>query len=194
MHKMLTLYYSPGACSFAVHLMLLEKHLQFTLKKVSLLTHTTEDGVSLATINPKNYVPVLVLDNGKVLTEVVVILSYVEDANYKDLELLCFISSELHKTFGAFFNKKTPEEYKVIAREKLSLRLDYIETILSNNKYLIGDTFCAADAYLFTILRWLKFVDSGLAIESWPAINNYYNVLTQRPTIQTALEVEHIPA
>jgi len=191
---MLTLYYSPGACSFAAHIMLLEKKLQFALNKVSLLTHETENGVSLASINPKNYVPVLVLDDGKVLTEVVVILSYIEDANYKDLELLCFVASELHKGFGAFFNKKTPEEYKVIAREKLTLRLNYVESILVKNKYLMGDTFCAADAYLFTILRWLKFVDTGLSIESWPTINNYYNLLTQRPAIQTALEVEHIPA
>jgi glutathione S-transferase len=136
MHKMLTLYYSPGACSLAVHIMLLEKKLQFTLNKVSLPTHITEDGLSLATINPKNYVPILVLDDGKVLTEVVVILSYVEDANYKDLELLCFISSELHKSFGAFFNKKTPEEYKVIARDKLALKLDYVESVLTKNKYL----------------------------------------------------------
>jgi glutathione S-transferase len=174
--------------------MLLEKKLPFALKKVSLLTHLTEDGVSLASVNPKNYVPVLVLDNGKVLTEVVAILSYIENENYQDLEILCFISSELHKSFGAFFNKKTPEEYKQIVRERLSVRLDYIENILSKNKYLTGDNFCAADAYLFTILRWLKFVDSGLSIESWPSINNYYNLLTQRPTIKTALEAEHIPA
>ncbi len=191
---MLTLYYSPGACSFGVHIMLLEKNLPFTLKKVSLLTHATEDGVDLATINPKNYVPILVLDDGKILTEVVAILSYVENENYKDLEILCFISSELHKAFGAFFNKNTPEEYKVIVRARLKSRLDYVENILSKNNYLMGDTFCAADAYLFTILRWLKFVDSGLSIESWSAINDYYNLLSQRPTIKAALEVEHIPA
>lgn len=191
---MLTLYYSPGACSFAVHIMLLEKGLQFTLKKVNLLTHLTEDGVDLATINPKNYVPVLVLDDGKVLTEAVVVLSYVEDANYKDLEFLCFVSSELHKNFGAFFNKNTPEAYKEIAREKLARRLNYVESVLAKNKYLMGDTFYAADAYLFAILRWLKFVDTGLSIESWPAINNYYNLLTQRPAIKAALESEHIPA
>lgn len=188
---LLTLYYSPGACSLAVHIALREQNTEFTLKKVNLLTHVTEDGINLEAINPKNYVPVLVLQNGKILTEIVAILSSLED-NYNNLEILCFISSELHKSFGPFFNKNTPEEYKVIAREKLSIRLKYIENILTNNKYITGDTFCVADAYLFAILRWLKLVDTGLSIETWPHINSYYNMLLQRPTIKSALEAEHI--
>lgn len=191
---MLTLYYSPGACSLAVHIMLCEKNLQFTLNKVNLLTHLTADGVALATINPKNYVPVLVLEAGIVLTEIVAVMCYLDDTNLENLEILCFISSELHKSFGAFFHKETPQEYKILVREKLSSRLKYVESLLTKHKYLTGDTFCAADAYLFTILRWLKFIDTGLKIESWPSINNYYITLTQRPSIQIALEAERIRA
>lgn len=187
-----TLYYSPGACSLAVHITLLEKKLDFALKKVNLATHLTEDGIELATINPKNYVPVLVLADGQVRTEIVAILSSLENTEYKTIESLSFISSELHKSFGPFFNKKTPEEYKTIAKEKLQTRFDYVEKVLSENEFFNGNKFSVSDAYLFTILRWLKLVKTGLAIESWPHIYNYYNKLSQRPSIQAAIEVERI--
>ncbi|HSX21005.1 MAG TPA: glutathione binding-like protein [Gammaproteobacteria bacterium] len=188
-----TLYYSPGACSLSVHITLIEKKLDFALKKVNLATHLTEDGVELATINPKNYVPVLVLADGNVHTEVVAILSSLENTEYKTIESLSFISSELHKSFGPFFNKKTPEEYKVIAREKITNRFNYVEAVLSRSEYFNGSTYSACDAYLFTILRWLKLLkDTGLSIATWPTITTYYDKIAQRPAVQAAIEVEHI--
>lgn len=187
-----TLYYSPGACSLAAHIMLCEKRIDFALKKVDLATHLTEDGIALATINPKNYVPVLVLADGQVLTENPALLSYLGNTDYKTIELLSFISTEIHKSFGPFFNKNAPEEYKLIAKDKLNVRFNYVESILAQSKYLNGSDFSAPDAYLFTMLRWLKYVKTGLDIESWPNINSYYNKLSQRPSILAALEVEHI--
>jgi hypothetical protein len=47
--------------------------------KVDLKTHRTEDGRDYTMINPKGYVPALVLDNGDTLTENVAILSWIAD-------------------------------------------------------------------------------------------------------------------
>ena len=80
----------------------------------------------LSSVNPKNQVPVLELDNGQRLTEGPVIVQYLADQRpgsglvpppgtmerYRVQEWLNFITSELHKTFGPMFRPTTPEEFK----------------------------------------------------------------------------------
>ena len=73
------LYFSPGACSLSPHIALREAGLSFEMVKVDLSTKQTADGTDFKTINPKGYVPVLQLDDGKVLTEGPAIVQYIAD-------------------------------------------------------------------------------------------------------------------
>ena len=73
------LYYAPGACSLAPHIVLREAGCNFDLEKVNLGKKTTKTGKDYNQINPKGSVPALELDNGQVLTEVAVILQYIAD-------------------------------------------------------------------------------------------------------------------
>ena len=57
------LYFSPGACSLAPHIVLREAGFQFDLERVNLANKETASGVDFRTINPKGYVPALQLDN-----------------------------------------------------------------------------------------------------------------------------------
>ncbi len=194
---MVTLYYSPGACSLGVHVTLLEKQQAFNLKKVNLKDGLVEDGTLLKDINPKGYVPTLMLENGKVLTEAAAILSYLEavDDPFERAEIysaLTFISSELHKGFSPFFNKATPEEYKDMTRARLQKRLDFVDQLLAKQKFIAGQKYTAADAYLFTILRWVKLVNTGLEFTSWPNIVKYYDMIAQRDAVKKALETEQL--
>src|SRR3712207_468321 len=73
------LYYSPGACSLAVHIVAREADLEFDLVKVDLLKHRTENGSALTSVNPKNYVPAIELDDGQILTEVAALVQWVAE-------------------------------------------------------------------------------------------------------------------
>ena len=104
---MLTLYYSPGACSQAPHILLHEIGLEHDAKKVDLKAKTLEDGSDYLKINPKGAVPALQLESGEVLTENAVVLQYIGDRTgwpevlpplgnfrrYRVLELVNFITT-----------------------------------------------------------------------------------------------------
>src|SRR5207247_9710439 len=74
------LYYAPGACSMAPHVVLREAGYKFDLEKVDIPNKKTAGGEDYWKINPKGYVPALKLDDGQVLTEVQLICQYLAAA------------------------------------------------------------------------------------------------------------------
>ncbi len=196
------LYYSPSACSLSPHIVLRECGLKFELVKVDLKAKKTEVGQDYLNINPKGYVPALVLDSGELLTEGPVIVQYIADlapgkkmapvagtmARYRLQEWLNFISSEFHKTIGAFFNPDLAESTKKTLTEKLLKRLDFTEKQLAKTPFLMGEHFTAADAYLFTILRWTGKINFDLT--PWPHLVKFLETVNARPAVQSALKAE----
>ena len=196
------LYYSPGACSLSPHIVLREMGLTFELEKVDLQSKKTESGSDFRSVNPNGYVPLLALDDGQVLTEGPAIVQYLADRapearlapeagtmeRYRLVEWLNFISTELHKAFAPLFNPKTPEEWKAIVNDLIAARLAYVEKKLDGQAYLMGDNFTVADAYLFTVLSWGKWV--GVDIGRWTTLQSYTNRISSRPTVQAALRAE----
>jgi glutathione S-transferase len=196
------LYYSPGACSLSPHIVLREAGYKFDAEQVDLGTKKTKSGDDYTKINPKGYVPALQLDNGELLTEGVAIANYLADQKpesnllpknggmerYRAQEWLTFISSEIHKTFGPLFNPKTPDAFKTMALERLGQRFDYLNKQLEGKKFLMGDQFSAADAYLFTVASWAPHLKVDLA--KWPAVKAYVDRIAARPAVQAALKAE----
>src|SRR3954469_12529751 len=135
------LYYAPGACSQAPHILLHEIGLSHDAIRVDLKAKTIEGGRSYLEINPKGAVPALELDNGEVLTENAVILQYLGDRSaatdvlptlgqfrrYRVLEMVNFITTELHKRFGILFDSQASDETKAYAKEAVGKKLDYID-------------------------------------------------------------------
>jgi len=200
------LYFSPGACSLASHIALLEAALPFTADKVDMRTRQTSDGRDFTTVNPNGYVPSLELDNGEILNEGQAILQYIADQKpgaqlapsagtmprYRLIEWLSFISSELHKGFGPLLRPGGPEDTKTSIRDKLGLRLGYVAKHLASRQYLVGDHFTVADAYLYTILTWTRI--AGIDLSAWPVLAAYRDRIQQRPAVQAARAAEGLKA
>jgi glutathione S-transferase len=196
------LFYSPGACSLAPHIVLHESGLAFEGVLASTKTHQLADGSDYYAVNPLGYVPFLVLADGRTLREGQVISQYIADQvpasglapaagtweRYKLQEWLSFISSELHKGFSPLFNPATPEDYKPLVKERLLQRLTWLDGELAGKDYLMGSTFTVADAYLFTVTNWAGFVKLDIA-----ALANLAAVrarIAARPAVQAAMKAE----
>jgi glutathione S-transferase len=195
------LYYSPGACSLSVHIVLREGKFKFDIEKVDLAAKRTEGGEDYLAINPKGYVPALRLDDGTVMTEANVILQYLADQKprrglapkprtperYKLMEWLTFTSSELHKALGDFFNPKMTPEWREAKLERLGKRFDYLEKALGGDQYLMGE-FTIADAYLFNILNWTNLHKVDMA--GWPNLQAFILRVAERPAVRKAMKAE----
>lgn len=196
------LYYMPGACSLAPHIVANEAGIALDLVRVDGKTKKTEHDQDFLATNPNGYVPTLAFDDGRTLTEAQLVVQYLADRNpgsglmppagemarYRVQQWLAFVSSELHKSFGPFFKPGTPEETKTANREHLGKRLRYVDEQLAGKSYLTGETFTAADAYLWTILNWSKFASIELA--AYPNIQKFMGTVAARPAVLKSLQEE----
>jgi len=196
------LYYAPGACSQAPHIILHELGLHHDSARVNFPSKTLDDGSSYLNVNPKGAVPALELDNGEVLTENSVILQYLGDRagspellppvgdfrRYKVLEWMNYIATELHKGFGPLWNPATSDEMKQQTRNVVAGKFDYVEQRLGEGPYLMGERLTLADAYLFVVLGWAKVHQIDLS--RWPGLTAYRERMKQRPSVRQVLEFE----
>ncbi|MDR3492540.1 MAG: glutathione transferase GstA [Gammaproteobacteria bacterium] len=197
------LYYSKGACSLAVRIIINELNIPCEYEAVNLKTKITETGADFLTINPKGSVPTLLLDDKQVLTENGVIQQYLADhyagekllplvpnmRRYRVLEWLNFVTTELHKGCSPLFNPEIPQEIKdKIFIPNLKRKFDFVENNLKDNTFLLGQEFCLADGYLFVILNWLPSFKIDISV--WPRMSIYFAALKNRESIHKSLQQE----
>jgi glutathione S-transferase len=195
------LYYARGACSLATHIVLYETGQSFTTRSTDTKTKRMDDGSDFFAINPNGYVPVLELDNGERLTEAAVTLQYLAEqhpasgllptdglARYRTLEWLNFVATEVHKSFTPLFTANTPDDYKPVAREKVSKRLAYVNQRLEGHSFLLAEQYTIADPYLFVVSNWARFVEVDLT--PFTHLVKYRERVAQRPAVQAAMRAE----
>ena len=195
------LYYSPGACSQAPHILLHEIGLEHDAARVDLKEKKLEDGSDYLAINPKGAVPALQLDSGEVLTENAVILQYLGDRaswpevlpplgdfrRYRVLETVNFITTELHKRFGFLFNPEATDAMKQLVTADLGKKLDYLSKRLGSGPFLFGDNLTLGDPYLFVITGW---TEKFLGLDSWPNLSAFHQRMMKRPAVRKVLSFE----
>lgn len=198
------LYYKPGACSMASHIILNELGVSFDLDKTDTDANTTEAGGDFLRISPNGYVPALVTDDGDIITENPAVLQYLADqspdaglappngtlARTRVQEMLNFISSELHTSFGPFFSgRELDDARRKTADAGVQRRAAHIERSLADGRdFLMGDTFTVADAYAFVVLNWAGFV--GVSLDAHPKTQSYVARIAARPASIKAMIAE----
>lgn len=196
------LYYTSGACSLSPHIVAREAEIKLRLEKVDLKTKALESGGDYLAINPKGYVAALELDNGEILTEGPAIVQYIADlkpekglappvgtlAHYRLQEWLAYINSELHKSYSPFFRPDTPAAILAERHAYLRKRYAVVEKHLEGQRHLLGSSFTAADAYLFTVNSWSEFAKFDLA--QFPNVRAFQERVAKRPAVIAAMRAE----
>ncbi|WP_426234664.1 glutathione transferase GstA [Pseudomonas sp. TWP3-2] len=194
------LYYSPGSCSLAVHIVLREANLSHELSMVDLWKHKTASGDDYYRINPKGTVPALEFE-GNLLTEGPAITQYLADRYAPALvpangtlertrlhEMLNFLSSDFHKSFTPLFYLATDAD-ATDAQRPVITKLTYLNSLLADGRaYILGDVFTVADAYLYALTRWCaKF---KISLDTFWEFRGYMARVEARPAVKAALHAE----
>ena len=197
------LYYAPGTCSLAPHIVAREAGIPLDLIKVDLATHKTESGVDYLAINPRGYVPAVALDDGTLLTEASVVVQVLADrkpdsglippagsaARIEVQRWLAFVATELHKMFSPWlWSADTAAETKATVQTRLAARFAEMDRHLAGKSYLMGESFTVADAYAFTIVNWVNFL--GMDLKAHPNLAAYVARVAARPKVHQALVAE----
>ena len=195
------LYYSPGSCALAPHIVLCELGAPHVLVVVNTKIRQYGGGDYLQ-INSKGYVPTLELGDGQFLSEAAVILQYLADRKpdaglapaagsmerYRLQEWLNFIATEVHKGFGPLWKVDSTDDEKQRTRDRLAIRFDWLAAQIAGRDLLMGGRFTVADAYLFTVLNWCQW--TGIDLARWPTLEEYVARIAARPKVREALEAE----
>ena len=197
------LYYKPGACSLASHIMLYEVGADFEVEAVDTAAGKTEGGRDYREINANGYVPSLETDTGETLSEGVAILQHIADNNAERIyapalgsierarlqQFLNYAAAELHKAWGPLFASDSSEAEKASAQAKVVARFDYLENVLSDGRdYLVGGRFSVADAYTFVLINWANF--KAIDLSGWPKLSAYVARIAERQSTKSAFVAE----
>lgn len=195
------LYSHYGTCSSAVHIILNEVGADFELVNFDFGEPNLPDGRKYTDINPKGVVPALELDNGEVVTETAVILQYIADLHpesdvapangtFERVRLQEWLSylGEVHSAMGVFFAPELTGPMRDKAEVRLQVRLTFLDDHFADNRYLLGDKYSIADAYLFIILSWSEVLQKD--ISQYTNIAVFREGVAERASVQQALEVK----
>ncbi|HEU0117657.1 MAG TPA: glutathione S-transferase family protein [Alphaproteobacteria bacterium] len=202
---MYTLYYSPGACSLAIHVALNECNQQVKLEKVDLQAARTPE---LLKVNPRGQVPVLV-DGDLAIREGAAQLIHIlekhkspllptsEPERTKAIQWLMFCNASLHPAYGrVFFLKKnasndaTSENLMDISVKVINKMWAEIEEHLGSSQYLAGDNITVGDILMCVIANWGGHVPKPITIG--PKTKKLIQTVTARPAFQKALQTEQV--
>jgi glutathione S-transferase len=208
---MLKLYYSPGACSLAPHIVLEEQGAPYQLELVSIAEGKTRTPEYLA-INPKGRVPVLMTEEGETLTEVPAICWYLSQqsshpllfphdklAGARALEWCNWLSGTVHAmAFGQIWrpqrflsDEKLYPDLQAKGRADVLDHYASIERRLGSRDWAMGNAYTFVDAYLLVFFRWGNRIGLDMRAD-YPGWTRHAERVAARAPVQRALQHEGI--
>jgi glutathione S-transferase len=203
----LILYYSPGTCSAAPHVLLEETGEPYRLDLRSARTGDTGSEAYLA-INPKGRVPALQIPGQeRVLTELPAVCWYITRntpelrpqgamAEARALEWFNYLSGTLHTVgYGLLWraqrfadNTAFHPEMQQKARKNVQECNAFIEAVLAGRAWALGDRYSLIDPFMLVFYIWGVFI--GLEMRKHAAWTEHTRRILQRPAVERAYAQE----
>ncbi|WP_373048767.1 glutathione S-transferase family protein [Vulgatibacter sp.] len=205
---MLTLFFSPGACSLAAHILLEELGLPYEAQLVSLKDGAHKQPAYLA-INPQGKVPALRFADGWILTQNPAILTHLAglapEAGLlpaeprqaaRALQIVASLSAEAHPAFGRVLKPavfSADEAHAPQIREKgradFQAKLQELDAMLSaDGPWALGSSYSYADPFVHVFFRWASA--SQLDLASLPRMARISAAILERPAARRAMVAE----
>jgi glutathione S-transferase len=205
------LYHSPGACSMACHIALLDAGADFEAIRV-LLAEGEHRSPAYRAINPRGLVPVLEIEGGQRITEAAAILLHIArrfpDARLlpeagspeeaRAFEWLAWLTNTMHIAYACLwrperFTDAPPAREALVAgaRDRIDALNRDVETRIAEAPFAAGTAYSVVDAFLLVFFRWANRI--GLdAAERYPAWTAWARRTEVRPAAARVLEREGI--
>lgn len=194
------LHFAPGASSLSCHIALEESRLAYQTGRCEFEDDSTWSTVEKLSV--QGAIPVLELDDGKVLTQSLAILLHVAEKapqaallpaagtfeRAQAYQWLFWAATDLGKAISPLFFDSTSKEKREEATQEVNTLLKQVDTYLANRQYLAGNAFSIADAHLFAVYGWTKWVK--LPTENFRNLNAYCGRLFERPAFQKVMKAE----
>lgn len=199
------LYYSPGACSLGIHILLEETGIPCEMEVVS-LKEGAQHKPYFTAINPKAKIPALMRDNGHLLTEYPAIATYIArtspaagliptdaDAEAQAIEAMDYVVATVHMQGFARIarpgnfspNEAEKEAVQARGREIYAKGVGMLDSALAGKDWIAGP-YSLADAALFYVSNWSPRADVALP----PNLAAHFARMKQRPAVQRAMAAE----
>ncbi|MGE5306764.1 MAG: glutathione S-transferase family protein [Alphaproteobacteria bacterium] len=203
---MMTLYFSPGACSLASHIGLEETGAPYEIKPI-LLPKGQQRTDAYLKINPRGKVPAFIVD-GKVLVENTAILTYLarqfpekklmpadpfEEA--RCISTMCWFSSVVHPSYQ---RSHRPERFadgdaaqaavRENGRKSFWANLQEIDSMMQGNAWIMGSEFTVVDGYALVFYGWAE--RSKFPVKELGAYTAWQERIMQRPAVKNCVESE----
>ncbi|HWB45020.1 MAG TPA: glutathione S-transferase N-terminal domain-containing protein [Hyphomicrobiaceae bacterium] len=199
------LYYAPGACSLAAHIVLEESGKKYDLQRVDLAKGEQRTEAYLK-IHPLGRVPALQLDSGEAITENTAILPYLGRqyglwptdplGEVRALSLIGFFASTVHP---AHAHISRPERYATdkamfpniqeTGRKSFHDCLKMVDQRLAGREWLL-DSYSVVDPYALTFYSW--GVRRELPMGELKHYSAFKDRMLRRPAVQRVVEDEKI--
>ncbi len=203
---MLTLYYSPGACSMASHIAIEEAGAPYEPRQVLLSKNEHKTAEYLA-VNPRGKVPALGTEDG-VITENTAILSYLAKrfpeksllpkdplAEARCISMMAWLSNSVHPCFTHVLR---PERFsddagalpsiKESGKKSFWTALQEIDGLVAGKQWMQGAQFTTCDPYALVFYGWGARID--LPVKELKSYTAWKDRMLQRPAVRKILERE----
>lgn len=208
------LFYSPGACSLAPHILLEEIGAEYEATRVTIAEGKNRSPEYLA-VNPRARVPALIVPGaleGNVLTEATAIMIFLArrhpelallpadvDAFARACEWMSWLASNMHQAGVRTVLRPErflaeggdPEPVRRKGRETVRAGMDDIESRLRDRPWALGETYSAVDAYLLVFFRWGNRIGLPMRL-AYPRYTRVMDAVRARPAVVRAIEQEGI--